>query len=124
MSTSTNISAEGFVPPHDLPPRFRKNRFNTPEASAYFDAAHGVTVAESYLEKMRSVGGGPDFRLFGRNVFYDKTALDAWVMTKLSEPLKNTVKVPKSPRPKKSKPQVKKGTAATSNGEGASAQHR
>lgn len=43
------------------------------------DAADYVGVSPQYLEKLRCVGGGPEFVKFGRAVRYEKTALDRWI---------------------------------------------
>lgn len=48
--------------------------FDTPQASAY------TGLAAAYLEKLRSVGGGPCFLRYGRRaVRYRKADLDAWM---------------------------------------------
>lgn len=73
-----------------LPPRFRKQRFNPPEAAEYLLEAHGVSVAVATLNKLRSVGGGPKFQKFGRAVLYRREDLDSWAMEKLGTPLTNT----------------------------------
>lgn len=73
-----------------LEARFRKQRFNTPEASEYLIEAHCVTVAKKTLEKLRTVGGGPAFRKFGHAVMYDRTDLDAWANAKLGQPQSST----------------------------------
>lgn len=48
--------------------------FTTPQASTY------TGLAEAYLEKLRSVGGGPRFIRYGRRaVRYRKRDLDDWM---------------------------------------------
>jgi predicted DNA-binding transcriptional regulator AlpA len=48
--------------------------FDTPQAAAY------TGLAATYLEKLRSVGGGPRFLRYGRRaVRYRKSDLDAWM---------------------------------------------
>lgn len=47
---------------------------NTPQAASY------TGLAEAYLEKLRSVGGGPRFLKYGRRaVRYRKRDLDDWM---------------------------------------------
>lgn len=51
------------------------------EASPYLDtaeAARYLKLAQKTLEKMRSVGGGPQFRKHGRYVRYTIPELDCW----------------------------------------------
>lgn len=47
--------------------------FNTKETSEY------LGVAKATLDSMRTRGGGPTFKKFGRLVRYEKAALDAWI---------------------------------------------
>ncbi len=83
-------SASAEMPSACLAPRFRKSRFNPPEAAEYMAEAHGVQVAVATLNKMRSIGGGPQYLKFSRAVFYEKTALDAWVAERLGTPRRST----------------------------------
>jgi len=89
MTETLKPSLEGTAPAC-LAPRFRKQRFNPPEAVEYLLEAHGVPVAQATLNKLRSVGGGPQFQKFGRAVLYPRTALDSWAIAKLGKPLCNT----------------------------------
>lgn len=43
------------------------------------EAAKWLSVTVSYLEKMRVIGGGPEFVKLGRSVRYEPTALATWV---------------------------------------------
>ena len=61
------------------PPRMRPS-----EAVAYLKAEHGVTVAASTLNKLRCLGGGPEFEHFGPSVYYQPNALDRWVEGRIS----------------------------------------
>ncbi|CAH1653448.1 hypothetical protein CHELA1G11_13700 [Hyphomicrobiales bacterium] len=74
----------------ELAPRYRKQRFNPPEAAEYLLEVHGVSVAHATLNKLRSVGGGPQFQKFGRAVLYQRDALDTWAIERLGNPLCNT----------------------------------
>lgn len=63
----------------------------TPEASEYLSKKHGVNRAPSYLQKLRVVGGGPEFRKVGtRDVVYDEPALDTYAESLISRPLRST----------------------------------
>jgi len=73
-----------------LPPRFRKARLNPPEASAYLAEVHGTPVAVATLNKMRCVGGGPQFNRFGRAILYPRDSLDAWVAERLGATMTST----------------------------------
>jgi hypothetical protein len=55
------------------------------KAEAYL-AALGLTVAAKTLRKYRCIGGGPEFRRFGRTPVYEPEALDRWVEEKLTPP--------------------------------------
>ena len=52
--------------------RFKSPFLNTKQAGAY------VGLSGRTLEKMRCVGGGPEYRKHGRYVRYHIEALDAW----------------------------------------------
>jgi hypothetical protein len=63
----------------------------TKAASAYLQERHGVVRSPKTLEKLRCVGGGPEFRKVGsRHVSYEESALDAWAETLISRPLRST----------------------------------
>jgi len=70
----------------DADPRFRKPRFNPPDAADYLLEAHGLPIAPATLAKLRSLGGGPEFNKSGRAVLYQRDALDAWAQTRLGAP--------------------------------------
>ena len=59
---------ESPVLPAPVPPRLR-----TTEAASY------MGVSESYLNKLRVYGGGPQFLKMGKRVSYDKSDLDVWM---------------------------------------------
>jgi hypothetical protein len=42
------------------------------------DAAKVLSLSVSYLRKLRSVGGGPQFNSFGRAIRYRRSILFAW----------------------------------------------
>jgi hypothetical protein len=57
---------------------------DTRSASQYLKNMHGVIRAPATLAKLRSVGGGPEFRYVGRSVGYEPAALDAWAAGQIS----------------------------------------
>ncbi|HEY8213384.1 MAG TPA: hypothetical protein VIG36_04540 [Methylocystis sp.] len=73
-----------------LPPKLRKPRLRSDEASEYLRVAHGVTVARKTLDKLRCVGGGPEFEKFGVSALYRPASLDAWALAKISAPRRST----------------------------------
>ena len=68
-------------------------RFRTDGASEYLAVVHGVPISPRTLDKLRCVGGGPEFQKFGRTVLYHRDALDAWALRKLGEPISSTSEV-------------------------------
>jgi hypothetical protein len=61
-------------------------------ASAYLHENHGLERAPSTLAKLAVTGGGPVFRRIGRVPLYAPDDLDAWVASKLSPPMRSTLK--------------------------------
>lgn len=75
----------------NLPPHLRKPRLRRFEVPEYLEIVHGVTVAVKTLEKLASVGGGPEFVKFNnRTPFYPTEKLDEWVASKWSKLVKST----------------------------------
>jgi excisionase family DNA binding protein len=62
------MQLESAALPGPVPPRLR-----TTEAASY------IGVSESYLNKLRVYGGGPQFLKMGKRVSYDKADLDIWM---------------------------------------------
>jgi hypothetical protein len=60
------------------------------EASQYLKEMWGVNCAPSTLAKYAVLGGGPAFRRVGRIPVYTTDDLDAWVVSKLSPPVRST----------------------------------
>ena len=50
-----------------------------------FARSLGFRIAPKSLNKLRSLGGGPSFRRFGRRVLYRRSTLHAWLMNRLSD---------------------------------------
>lgn len=66
-------------------PRLRRS-----EVPAYLMKKHGVPIAKKTLDKLASIGGGPEMEYFGRVPTYTPEALDAWVEQRLSKPVGST----------------------------------
>ena len=62
---------------------------NRRESAAYVKGK-GLPGAASTLAKLATIGGGPSFRKFGRNVVYTRESLDAWIEARLSDPKPHT----------------------------------
>jgi hypothetical protein len=60
------------------------------EAAAAHVAQRGVPTSAYQLKLLRTTGGGPRFRKFGRFVRYEPAELDAWVESRLSAPRAST----------------------------------
>jgi hypothetical protein len=56
-------------------------RYGTTEASAFL-TAHGYRVAPATLTRMRCVGGGPAFEVFGHRPVYRAEDLLAWARSR------------------------------------------
>ena len=67
-----------------------------PERACEVLGSLGIRVGTSRLSVLRSVGGGPEFRKFGKKVFYTREALDRWVASKLSPAFASTSEYPSS----------------------------
>lgn len=52
--------------------------------------SRGLPLSKNTLQKYATVGGGPEYQLFGNRVVYTPAALDAWVEQKLSKPRQST----------------------------------
>jgi hypothetical protein len=50
----------------------------------------GFQFSKNTLAKLATVGGGPEYRIFGGRAYYTESALDAWVDAKLSAPRRST----------------------------------
>lgn len=59
------------------------------EAAAYV-RAKGLPCAKLTLQKMATVGGGPEYRKFGKRVVYTGADLDAWIDARLSGPIRSS----------------------------------
>ncbi|RWE11557.1 MAG: hypothetical protein EOS61_15620 [Mesorhizobium sp.] len=66
-------------------PRLRRS-----EVPEYMLRKHGIPVAQSTLNKLASIGGGPEMQYAGRIPLYTPEALDAWAASRLSKPVTST----------------------------------
>lgn len=62
-----------------------KSYLTRDEASEYLKQ-HGLTVSPNTLQKYATVGGGPDYQIFGNKAVYTTVSLDRWVEEKLCPP--------------------------------------
>ena len=62
----------------------------TKEAARFLSERRGIPVAARTLCKLRVVGGGPEFRKFGRLVVYASDALLNWAERRMSCPMRST----------------------------------
>lgn len=59
------------------------------KAAEFLKRKYGHGSART-LAKLASLGGGPEMVYSGRIPLYSEAALDAWAMSKLSEPVRST----------------------------------
>lgn len=69
---------------------FGKNIYLSRKEASKFLASVGLSIAPSTLAKYATIGGGPKFRRFGRQVKYLPSDLIAWAETRLSDPAQST----------------------------------
>lgn len=58
-------------------------------AAEYLQQRYGA-VTRSTLAKLACIGGGPQFRKFGRYPLYLREDLDSWAQSRLSPPIAST----------------------------------
>lgn len=75
-------------------------KFLTREETARYINEKGLPIAQRYLMKLASIGGGPEYRKFGRYCVYERDAVDKWVASRLSEPMTSTSAAHRRPRRK------------------------
>jgi predicted DNA-binding transcriptional regulator AlpA len=64
---------------------------NTRQSASYLHERYGISRSVATLDKLRCVGGGPEFRKIGsRHIGYEETALDTWAQSLISKPLTST----------------------------------
>ncbi len=60
--------------------------FRRAEVPQYLLEKHGVVRSYQTLNKLASVGGGPEFVKFGNQPLYTPEAIDHWVAERFSAP--------------------------------------
>jgi hypothetical protein len=69
----------------------RRRLRNTWQACEYLLERHGIVRSPATLNKLRVVGGGPEFRKIGaKHVGYEEPALDTYAEGLISKPLRST----------------------------------
>jgi hypothetical protein len=71
-----------------------ERRYNTRQAAVFLTDL-GYQTAPATLNKLRCIGGGPEFECFGRRPLYSETALLNWVAVRRTGPLRSTSDLPK-----------------------------
>jgi hypothetical protein len=66
-----------------------ERRLDTRQAAAFLTDL-GFRTAPATLNKLRCVGGGPEFECFGRQPLYSATALLNWAATRCTKPRRST----------------------------------
>lgn len=66
------------------------DRFIPRSAVPDYCAERGLLLSKRTLAKMATVGGGPEYQLFGGRAYYTRQALDAWMEARLSTPRRST----------------------------------
>ena len=59
-------------------------RLRPSAASEYLFVRHGIRRTEGSLARERVTGTGPRFRRAGRDIVYERAALDEWAQSRLS----------------------------------------
>lgn len=67
----------------------QKQYLERPEAAEYL-TAKGLRTSKTTLQKLATIGGGPEYRRFGLRAVYTPEDLDAWAERKLSAPKRST----------------------------------
>ncbi|MFZ5574472.1 MAG: DNA-binding protein [Pseudomonadota bacterium] len=60
------------------------------EAADYLTNERGLRTASTYLQKLATVGGGPEYRRYGKYAVYEMEALDRYADSKLTAPRSST----------------------------------
>jgi hypothetical protein len=64
-------------------------------AAGYVRERYGFCTKKS-LDKLATVGGGPEFRKVGNYALYEPAKLDEWALSKIGAPQKSTSDRPES----------------------------
>jgi hypothetical protein len=66
------------------------NRLFDTAAAARWLTDHGIRRSPITIKKLRSIGGGPSFRVLNGRAYYTEPDLVAWVDEHLSAPRRST----------------------------------
>lgn len=61
-----------------------QNSLTPDQAIQYLKVRYNKPLQKSYMAKLRSAGGGPEFFRIGASVYYEQIALDRWIHHKQS----------------------------------------
>ena len=62
----------------------------TRQEAAFYLSGRGLLVTKNTLQKFATVGGGPEYSIFGNRALYLAETLDAWAEARLSKSRKST----------------------------------
>ena len=65
-------------------------RYLTRQEAAIYLSQDGLLVTKNTLQKFATVGGGPEYAIFGNRALYTQQNLDAWAEARLSAPRRST----------------------------------
>jgi hypothetical protein len=65
-------------------------RYLTRQEAASYLSGRGLPVTKNTLQKFATVGGGPEYSIFGNRALYLQETLDAWAEERLSKSRKST----------------------------------
>jgi hypothetical protein len=65
-------------------------RYLTRHEAATYLTERGLLVTKNTLQKFATVGGGPEYSIFGNRALYLAETLDAWAEARLSRSRKST----------------------------------
>jgi hypothetical protein len=65
-------------------------RYLTRQESASYLSERGLLVTKNTLQKFATVGGGPEYSIFGNRALYSPQNLDAWAEARLTASRKST----------------------------------
>ncbi|AWC21402.1 hypothetical protein CO731_00853 [Aminobacter sp. MSH1] len=68
----------------------QRPRLRRKDVPAYLAEKHGIDIAVATLNKLATIGGGPEMQYAGRIPLYHIDALDAWAMARLSKAVRST----------------------------------
>lgn len=65
-------------------------RYLTRREAATHLSESGLQISKNTLQKFATVGGGPEYSIFGNRALYTPQNLDAWAEARLSAPRNST----------------------------------